>query len=303
MKRKRNLGIEALKRRYGVAFVSPWIFGVVIFVLIPLLTSLYYSFCNVRMGEDGLKASFIGIKFYRYLLTEEPWYMDELTASLSGIFTALPIIVALSVIFAIILNQQFKGRMMMRAVFFLPVIFASEAVMAVLNGDTTSAGMSGALNSMGSGSSVYMNAIDFSEILMRLNLPSELNRLIEGYLSQTFNLIWSCGVQTLLFISGLQTIPKQLYEVGRVEGATAWESFWYITMPMLSNVTMLVIFYTMIELFISQSKVVLKALNLMQYKMVYDESAARLWLYFSVVGAVMAVVFLLYRLLVKKRID
>lgn len=304
MKKKKTAGFEVLKRRYGLAFVSPWIFGVIVFVLMPLCDSFRHSFSMVSMGDDGLEASFAGLKHYKYLLTEDPWYTDFLTASLSGIFTSLPIIVALSLIFAIILNQQFRGRMLMRAVFFLPVIFACQVVMSVMNGDSTHASMSATLNSVTNGSnSAYMNAIDFTAILSRLNLPTELNNLFENYLSNTFNLVWSCGVQTLLFIAGLQTIPSQLYEVGRVEGATAWESFWYITVPMLSNVILLVIFYTMIELFITKSMVVNEALNLMMYKSIYDESAARLWLYFGVVGVVMAAVFLLYRLLVQKRFE
>lgn len=303
MKNKRNLGIEALKRRYGIAFVAPWIFGVLVFVAVPLVTSLIHSFSDVTIEADGLKATFAGLKHYKYLLAEDPYYSDSLASSISGIFTSLPIIVALSLIFAIILNQDFGGRMMMRAIFFLPVIFASDVVMSVMSGDTTSASLSASLNTMGEGTAAYMNAVDFSEILSRLSLPTELNNLLEEYLQDTFNLIWSCGVQTLLFIAGLQTIPKQLYEVGKVEGATHWESFWYITVPCLSNVLLLVIFYTMIELFITKGTLVLKALKMMQTESVYDESAARLWIYFLVVGFVMAIIFALFKLIVRKKVE
>lgn len=303
MKRKRNLGIEVLKRRYGIAFVSPWIFGIIVFVLKPLLTSMIHSVSIVTMGEDGLKMTFAGLKHYKYLLFEDPWYVDFLTTSLTGIFTSLPIIVALSLIFAIILNQDFSGRMIMRTVFFLPVIFASDVVMSVMSGDTTGASLTATLNDMGNSSVIYNDAIDFSAILARLNLPTELNNLLENYLHETFNLIWSCGVQTLLFIAGLQTIPKQLYEVGKVEGATAWESFWYITIPMLSNVLMLVIFYTMIELFITNGTLVRRALDQMQAETVYDETAAQLWIYFLLVAVIMALVFLVYKLITRKTVD
>ena len=303
MKRKRNLGIETLKKRYGIAFVAPWIFGIIVFVLEPLMKSLLHSVSIVSMSEDGLKMTFAGLKHYKYLLFEDPWYMDFLTSSLSGIFTSLPIIVALSLIFAIILNQEFKGRMLMRAVFFLPVIFASDVVMTVMSGDSSGASLTATLNDMGNSSVIYNEAIDFSAILLRLNLPTELNNLLENYLHETFNLIWSCGVQTLLFIAGLQTIPKQLYEVGKVEGATPWESFWYITVPMLSNVLMLVIFYTMIELFITNGYLVRRALEQMQGETIYDETAAQLWIYFLLVGVIMALVFLVYKLITRKTVD
>ena len=109
MKRKRNLGIEAIKKRYGIGFVAPWIFGIIVFVLKPLITSMLHSVSNVIMTDDGLKMTFAGLKHYKFLLFEDPWYVDFLTGSLTGIFTSLPIIVALSLIFAMILNQDFRG--------------------------------------------------------------------------------------------------------------------------------------------------------------------------------------------------
>lgn len=301
MKKRKTHGIETIKRRYGMAFVAPWVFGVIVFVLIPLITSFIYSISRVSIGAGGLNTELIGFKHYYNLLFKNANYGDLLVESLTGIFTSLPIIIALSLIFAIILNQQFKGRMIMRAIFFLPVIFASDVVMSVMSGDTSSASLSATLNDMGGNTMAYMEAVDFSAILQRLNLPAELNDLMEEYLQETFNLIWSCGVQTLLFIAGLQTIPKQLYEVGKVEGATAWESFWYITMPSLSNVTLLVLVYTMIELFITKGELVMKALNDMRVYAIYDTTSAMLWLYFLIVGLVIGVIFLLYRLLVQKK--
>ena len=303
MKTKKSHGIETIKKRYGMAFVAPWVFGVIVFVLVPLITSLVYSLSTVTIGSNGLETDFAGIKHYRNLLFSDANYTDLLVKSITDIFTSLPIIIALSLIFAIILNQQFRGRMLMRAVFFLPVIFASDVVMSVMSGDTSSASLSATLNDMSGSNMAYMNAVDFSEILQRLNLPAELNNLMEEYLQETFNIIWSCGVQTLLFIAGLQTISKQLYEVGKVEGATAWESFWYITIPMLSNVTMLVIFYTMIELFITKGELVITALNDMRIYAIYDTTSAMLWLYFLVVGIVIGVIFLLYKQLIQKRIN
>lgn len=303
MRRKRNLGVETLKKRYGMAFVAPWVFGIIVFVLEPLITSLFHSFSVVSMGDNGLEMTFAGLKHYKYLLFEDPWYLQYFTRSLSSLLTSLPIIVALSLIFAMILNQEFKGRMVMRTVFFLPVIFASSVVMNVMKADTTGAGLTATLNDMSNSSLVYSEAVDFSAILTRLNLPTELNDLLETYLKETFSLIWNCGVQTLLFIAGLQTIPRQLYEVCKVEGATPWESFWYVTIPMLSNVIMLVIFYTMIELFITNGGLVQRAVEQMSGETIYDETAAQLWMYFLVVGIIMALVFMVYKLITRKTVN
>lgn len=301
MKKQKRKGIEAIKQRYGMAFVAPWVFGLIVFVAVPIITTIIYSFSTVTMGDFGLETQFVGIKHYRKLLVENTVFVDRLAASLTSVFTSLPIIVSLSLILAVILNQNFKGRMIMRSIFFLPVIISSGVVMFVLNGGggSDAATISSALGS--GGTTAYVNAVDFSEMLTRLNFPTDINDLLMGYLSDTFNLIWSCGVQILLFVAGLQTIPTQLYEVGKVEGATAWESFWYITFPMLSRVTMLVLFYTMVELFVDNSALVESALQDMRWHTIYDSTSAQLWIYFLGVGIVMGIVMFIYNKLLLKR--
>lgn len=123
---------------------------------------------------------------------------------------------------------------------------------------------------------------------------------MSGYLENCINLIWNCGVPILLFVAGLQTIPEQLYEVGKVEGISVWEEFWYITVPMMGRIILLVLFYTMVELFIEKSNLIDWAvLRIRQQD--YSMSSAMLWPYFLIVGAVIgAVIFLYSKLCLKK---
>lgn len=300
MKQKKNRGIEAIKRRYGILFVSPWVLGVILFVIAPILKTLVFSLSIVSMGEKGLQTQFVGFKHYYRLLMENTIYVDRLAASLTSIFTSLPIIVSLSLILGVVLNQKFRGRMLVRGIFFLPVIISSGVVMYVLNGQGNVTGMN-ISTTLSTETSAYVNAIDFTELLSRLSLPSDINELMMKYLSDTFNLLWSCGVQTLLFIAGLQTIPSQLYEVARVEGATSWESFWHITIPMLNRVVMLVVFYTMVELFVEDSALVNSALQDMRWHTIYDSTSAQLWIYFFCVGIIIGLVMLVYSKVFLKR--
>ena len=301
MKRFKRGGIDAIKVRYAYLFLAPWILGIILFVVIPMFKSVLYSFSSVEMTADGLKSTFIGLDNYKKLFTEDPEYIDTLVRSLSELFTSMPLVVALSMVLALMLNQRFKGRTFARSVFFLPVIIGSGAVMAVLSGYgmnqqiTASSGIS-----EGQQVAEYMQIIDFSEILHRLNLPESIGSLLSGYLEDCVNLLWSCGIQILLFVAGLQTIPEQLYEAGKVEGISAWEEFWYITVPMMGRIIMLVLFYTMVELFIEKSAMIDWAVLRIRLQY-YSISSAMLWPYFLLVGIVVgAVIFIYSKLCLKK---
>lgn len=294
-------GIEANKRRFAYIFVSPFIFGIIVFVLIPLIQCFIYSFSDVSMTPEGLKLTFTGLKYYKYLFIEDAYYIDIMAGSMTSLFTSIPLVVALSMILALILNQKYRGRLLARMVFFLPVIIASSAVMKILAGFSMQENMvstgSGAVEQQ---AAQYMQVIDFAALLEQLNLPEQISSLIQTYLSNTFNLIWSCGIPILLFVAGLQTVPVQLYEVGKVEGITAWEEFWFITVPMMGRIILLVLFYTMVDLFISKSALVNNVIDEIN-KQNYSKGSAMIWPYFLLVGIVIGIVVVIYNHLCLKK--
>ena len=299
-KKKHIKGIESRKSRYGWMFISPWILGFVLFFLIPFVKSIWYSFCYLELEWGGFVTEFVGLEHYKYLWNEDTTFVSNLSKALGNILYSLPIIVALSLVFALILNGKFKGRLLARAIFFLPVIVTSGVVLSVLTAETP--GQPVVMMVVGGTNSYSQGMIDFDTILSGLNFPSKVTQFLSEYLSQIFGLVWSCGVQTVLFISGLQSVPGALYEVSKVEGATKWEDFWYITFPMLANTTLLVIIYTIVELVVSTTNpVIQQAYGLMNVNQVYDESSAILWFYFVIVGLIVSVLIFLYNRLLMKR--
>lgn len=298
---KKKKGVEQLKSRYGRLFVLPWEIGLVLFFIVPLFTSIIYSFSTVTLGQGGITTQWAGLEWYKYIINSDPNYLTSVKGAISNFMVQLPIIVALSLILAIILNQKFAGRMMARAIFFLPVIIATGVILDLLTSEyinvsliTSSANSSGAGNY---GSSM----IDFDAILGNLGLPEDITKIIGDYIGSIFNLLWSCGIQIVLFIAGLQTIPDQLYEVSKVEGASKWEEFWYITIPMLGNSILLVMVYTMIDIFTKKTGVMESAFKLMDEKLIYDRASAMLWFYFVIVAIIMALVLAVYnRFCIKK---
>lgn len=292
--KNRHLGIARRNSMYGRLFVLPWVIGLILFFLYPLFQSILYSFSDVVWSASALKTTFAGLKHYRNLLLVDGNYTYFLIDEIRSFAISLPLIIILSLIFALVLNMKFPGRMIARGIFFLPVIIASDVVLKMLFAN----GAAGPDEV----TSYTANAINIDAVLRNLGISEKLIELFSDALGNIFDLIWKCGVQTVLFIAGLQTIPDSLYEVSRVEGANKWEEFWFITFPMLSNTVVLVMVYTMIDLVTDKNNYMMGApFTLMMQNQIYDESSARLWLYFLIVGGIMLVITFLYNRLVAKK--
>lgn len=292
--KKRVRSLERRNSRYGRLFVLPWEIGIALFFLYPLSQSILYSFSDVSWMDGNLRVAFSGLTHYRHLLLVDGNYTYFLQEEIRSFCLSLPLIVILSLIFALILNMNFPGRMLARGIFFLPVIIASDVLVTMLFAN----GNAGPDNA-----SVYTSSIiDLDMVLRNLGLSERLISLFSGAIGSIFDLIWKCGVQTVLFIAGLQTIPDVLYEVSRVEGTNKWEEFWFITFPMLSSTIVLVMVYTMISLVTDKNNMMMASpFTLMTNNQIYDESSARLWLYFAIVGVLMMAVMACYNKFLAKR--
>ncbi len=295
-RKKKNRGIEELKGRYGLMFISPWILGIVIFFLLPIVQSIIYSFSEMTVTSSGIVTEFLGIDNYKEILLRDINYMPWLEESIISFFYSLPIILLLSLVLALILNQKFRGRLFFRALYFLPVIIATGGVIKLIF-ETTASDVSG----MGVSDSFSSGMFSIDDIVIWLNLESEIAVYIQTVISKIFDLIWNCGIQIILFLAGLQSVPASLYEASKVEGATKWEEFWFITFPMLSRVTLLVAVFTMVDLITNERATLISEVYSMMRSGIYDVTSAMLWFYFLVSGAIMGFVVLLYNRFLMKR--
>lgn len=295
MKRSRkNRGLESQRARYGYLFVSHWMLGLLIFFVIPTVSSIVYAFSNISIVATGFKLKFVALANFKEILFEKPDYVDSIRDSLSSMFYSLPMVVALSLILAVLLNQRYPGRTFFRIVFFLPVIISSSVIVKLLEDPSVNA----SVFSISSDGESFLN---FEEILAEMTLPEQLNGILSFFLTNAVNLTWNCGVQTILFLAGLQSIPGSLYEVSKIEGANKWEEFWKITVPMLRHVLSLVIIYTMILLFTAATNPIMVSAIKFMRGMDYGVASAMLWFYFIIVLIVIGIALALYnRYCVKK---
>lgn len=295
-KQKRNRGIVELKSRYGYMFTTHWIIGIVIFFALPLIQSIIFSFSEIEVVGGGIDVHFKGIENYKQILLVDANYDTWVTSSVTSYLYSLPIIILLSMSLALILNQKFRGRLFFRALYFLPVIISTGAVINHIF-RTTGNNMS----DIGVSDAYSANMISVDDIVKLLDISGEVADFITTTISKIFDLVWSCGIQIVLFLAGLQSVPQSFFEASRVEGATKWEEFWFITFPMLSRVTLLVTIFTMVELITSERTTLIKNVYSMMRAGNYDETSAMMWFYFLICGAVMGLfVFLYQRFLVKR---
>ncbi|MBQ9355569.1 MAG: sugar ABC transporter permease [Clostridia bacterium] len=294
---KKSRSIERRHSQNGFLFILPWLIGVFLFFLRPLFQTIAFSFSKVSVDLGGFNIKFSGLDNYKYALFESPEYLNNLMDSLTEFSYQIPIILILSFIIAVVLNSKFIGRSFFRSLYFIPVIIINSIVMRFLGNSSSVEELSGAAQS------AYLSGlIDFESLFLQMGIPSETTNLIFGYVNQIFDLVWQCGVQIVLLISGLQSIPEQLYEVSKVEGASKWEEFWYITVPMLGNSIVLVVIYTVVEFCVStNNKVITQAYKALLDQQIYDISSAMLWLYFAVVGGITALLFVLFHRTCLKR--
>ncbi len=287
--KRKHKGIETLKSRYGLIFLSPWIVGMLFFFLFPIIQSAYFSFADLSIGADGVSTEFIGLENFKNILYIDPDYINNLISGLQSIFVSLPFILVISLILALLLNNSFRGRLFFRSLYFLPVIIASGLVLELFldaaSGDATEVALS---------ESVTFGMIDFSEVLEGLNLPSSIEQYLSVALSNLFMLVWQSGIQIILFIAGLQSIPDLLYEVARVEGATKWEEFWFITLPMLLRTLLLVVIFTMVEIITSKTNDVITQSYNQFNNLEFGRGSAMLWLYFLIAGVIIGLILLAY---------
>ena len=284
---KKTHSLESLQSRYGYTFVAHWILGLLVFVIIPIFKSFQYAFSNVSITDDGFKTKFIGLASFKEILFENPDYVDNMRDAIGSMFYSLPMVVALSLILAVLLNQRFPGRTVLRIIFFLPVILSSSVIVKLL-ADPNLGQQVFNLTTDGEG------IMDYQSILGNLDLPQQISDVLLFFLSNAVSLLWSCGVQTILFLAGLQSIPSSLYEVSTIEGANKWEEFWKITVPMLRHVISLVIIYTMISLFTASNNTIMSIAVQLISATDYSIASAMLWFYFVIVLSVIGIVLLFY---------
>jgi len=206
-------GWRRTERRWGVLFASPWLLGFAVFTGGPLLFSLLLSFCDY----DILRAPrWVGLENYRELLTEDLAVRRALVNTLT-MALAVPPCLAISLGLALLVNHAVWFRATWRVVFYLPVVVPLVA---------SSLAWLWFLNASG--------PINQALAWVGLSGPNWLHDPVWSKPSLILMMIWTCGAGMMVWLAGLQAVPRSQYEAAALDGANAWQRFRHITWPHLA---------------------------------------------------------------------
>ncbi len=241
------------RERAGWLFVSPFIAGLLLIFLPSVINTVLYSFHKIVLRPEGYTLEFRGLDYYKNALLVHSSYNQTLTETMLNMLLHVPLILIFSLFMAVVLSGKFRGRNLMQLIVFMPVI-TSSGVLAVLN----AAEITGGLMTVSSSADLTQMKMSSTWVLDILGLTDSIKAYFSIALENIYRVITSSGIQILIFLAAIKSIPDSVYEAAKMEGATGWESFWKVTFPMTSPYILTNMVYTIVGTLSSQTSPVLQ---------------------------------------------
>jgi ABC-type sugar transport system permease subunit len=225
--------------RNGMLYLTPWIIGFIGFTVIPMIASLIFSFMDIRI-LDGVFSSpkWVGFNNYKTMFTDPSvWNANAETGAPGAIWVtirfgliALPVGLLMPLGLALLMNNKYlKGKSFFRSLFYMPYIIPFVASVVLWGGmlNPTAGWINKSLIAMG---------------LPRDAVPLWANDVHWVYPAYVIMGLWGVGNAMLTMLAGIQSVPTDLFDACKVDGAGPWKTFWNVTFPMVSPV----IFYNLV---------------------------------------------------------
>ncbi len=220
LRNKKKRQMSKIERKENIAaylFLSPWIIGLIVFLLVPLGMSLYAAFTQWTIINPP--PQWIGFDNFDYMFNKDQYFLFSLGITLKYLVMSLPLSIVFGICLALLLNQKIRGMNLFRTVFYIPAVVTGVGV-----------------------SILWLSLLDpklgaFNTILRSFgvqNPPNWLNSPTWAVPSLVLMSLWGVGGSAIIYLAGLQNIPEHLYEAAEIDGANRWNKFSKITMPLLS---------------------------------------------------------------------
>lgn len=243
----RNIDYDKQTMIWGVVFIIPWIIGMVLLFIPSLFQTFLWSFSETTLTPDGMQTSFVGLNNFIYLFRDyvifgNTIFSVSLLEFIQELIIDLPIIIIFSILIAVLLNKDFKGHTVVKAIFFIPVIYNLAVITETLTG-TFGQHIASSMQEDVS----FVNQI--TGFFMQIGLGDGILEIVLGAVDRIFTIVNLSGIQILIFVAAIQSIPNHLYEAAEIEGATKYEIFWKITIPMIMPMVLTAAVYTVVDSF------------------------------------------------------
>ena len=289
LRKKHVRNLMDRKNRAGYLFIAPFLFGMLFIFLPALAESFKYSLEFAAIKFNYVEQEYIGFENYVEAVTNDTDFLPMLYSAIRGTLVDLVVILFFSFFIANVLNQKFIGRGAARTIFFLPVLVATGIIAGADVNNMATSFFSSSSNTGESISTAFSGNVssffDLRSLLESANLNSTLTGVIIYAVDNTYSVVNSSGVQILIFISALQSIPSSLFEASKVEGATKWEEFWKITFPILTPMILVNIVYTIIDSFTNPKYEILQYIldNSFTHSRGIGYACAMSWMFFVII--------------------
>jgi len=280
VKRKFRFSMRTREALEGYFFVAPFIIGLSFFFIWPLFMSLRLSISNID-NIIGFQTSIVGLEHYTRAFLIDPNFVPYFLISIRDTLIQFPLTVLLSLIIAVMLNKDIKARGLFRVAMFIPFLLGTGHVMQQL----LNQGVEQQVLNIMDGRIIPYNVLFY--------FGGTVVEWVQNIFGMLVTILWGSGVQILLFLSGLQGISPALYESAKIDGATEWEMFWKVTIPMISPMMLLVIVYTIVGTFLDIRNPLLEYIEGLGFGSGIPQleyAAALGWIYFSFILVVIGIV-------------
>lgn len=221
---------KIVKRNVGLLYIAPWLLGFLVFQLYPFGASLIYSFTNYSITNVP---EFVGLDNYVTMFTKDNNFYKSLSTTLAYVFISVPMKLIFALMVALLLNVKLKLVNLYRTLFYLPSILGGSVAVSIL------------------WRFLFMKEGMVNRFLDLLHLPA-INWLGSPKIALfTLSLlsVWQFGSSMVLFLAGLKQVPAELYEAGRVDGASKFRMFFTITLPLITPIVFFNIIMQLVNAF------------------------------------------------------
>ncbi len=237
MRRSKKVSqIQRQQERVGYLFILPAVLFFCVFTLLPVLMAFYFSFCDYSQ-RNLTKISWVGLANYIEIFTEEglSTFRESFGNILYYVAMYVPLVVAISLLFAVLVNQKIKGAKAFRILYYLPSVTSGVAAAFVFQ--------------------FIFNAADYGLMnqVMSWFGGKPLDWLgTEGVAMACIAIVnvWGAiGGNMIIYLAALQGVPPDILEAAKVDGANKWQLFLHITLPQIAQATFFVVMMSMIGAF------------------------------------------------------